>query len=453
VSALVDEPRKLWAHQALAVEKAKALFNPLDPQASGFALLMDPGVGKTGTAIHILRGQMNSHKRFLRTLILCPPIVRKNWVDELLLNSKIPRSKITILDGSGKHRLKTFLQKSLEPHIFISNFEALLMPDLYRALQVWQIEAFIADESHKLKSYSAKRSKLAERLANAGPVIPYKQILTGTPVLKDPMDLYQQFLILDGGRTLGGNFFAFRARFFRDRNAGMPKQSYFPRWETMTLAKDGYDALADLNQLIGPRSISVKKADCLDLPPLVRTTIKVPMSDEQARLYAEMKRDFITTINDKTCLATLAIVKGLRLQQICSGYIKTTDGEETTLEATPKMDALRELLETITPTGRVLVWACWRNNYEQIRQVCLSLGLGYVEIHGEVSEKDRDEAVRKIRFDPDTRVLIGHPGSGGIGLNLVEAQYSIFYSRIFPWSTQFRRKPETTEAEAIFGIK
>jgi SNF2 family DNA or RNA helicase len=28
-------------------------------------------------------------------------------------------------------------------------------------------------------------------------------------------------------------------------------------------------------------------------------------------------------------------------------------------------------------------------------------------------------------------VLIGHPGSGGIGLNLIEASYMIYYSRSF----------------------
>lgn len=435
----MSEPRELWAHQKQAVEKAKALFN-LDPQAAGYGLFFEPGAGKTGTAIHILRDQMNRQKQFLRTLVFAPPIVLPNWKDEFALNSKIPPSKIHILNGSGKQRVKKFHEKafvqklddgSRTPGIFVTNYESLLMKELYALFVLWQPEAIIFDEAHKLKSYNAKRSQLAERLANQGPVIPYKQILTGSPVLKDPMDLYQQFLILDGGRTLGGNFFAFRARFFRDRNAGMPKQSYFPKWEVMSWEKDQYDALKDLNQLLGPRSMSVKKADCLDLPPLVRTPIRVPMSVEQARLYAEMKRDFITTLDDKTCLATLAITKALRLQQIASGYIKSTEGEEVSLDSTPKMDALKELLESITPSGKVLVWAAWRNNYGQIRQVCESLGVGYVEVHGEVSEKKKQEAVVKLRTDPNTRVLIGHPGSGGIGINLVEAAYSIFYSRTF----------------------
>ncbi len=199
----------------------------------------------------------------------------------------------------------------------------------------------------------------------------------------------------------------------------------------MTLAKDGFDAASELNKVIGPRSMSVKKADCLDLPPFIRQVIKVQMSPEQARLYKEMKKDFITTMGDKTVLATLAITKALRLQQIASGYIKDVDGVETTLDATPKMEALKELLSEITPNAKVLVWAVWKNNYEQIRQVCRELKIKFVEIHGEVSETRKNAAVKAINLDPETRVLIGHPGSGGIGVNLIEASYSIFFSRTF----------------------
>ena len=54
---------------------------------------------------------------------------------------------------------------------------------------------------------------------------------------------------------------------------------------------------------------------------------------------------------------------------------------------------------------------------------------GFVEAHGEVSSHQKSEAVRLLNEDPKVRVFLGHPGSGGIGLNLTVAPYSIFYSR------------------------
>ncbi len=428
--------RKPWEHQLEALRRSAEL-NQFEPQDAGYGLFFEAGAGKSGTAINIWRRQCNTRKQFLRTLIFCPPIVITNWKDEYQMNSKVPASDIILLTGEGKRRVKTFTKEawteSNEPRgkIFVTNYEALLMDDLYKLFLKWQPQAMIFDESHRLKNPKAKRSKFAERLANGNSTIPYKQILSGSPVLKDAMDLFMQFLILDGGRTLGGNFYVFQARYFRDRNAGMQRDKYFPRWELMTLAKDGFDAASELNKVIGPRSMSVKKADCLDLPPFIRQVIKVQMSPEQARLYKEMKKDFITTMGDKTVLATLAITKALRLQQIASGYIKDVDGVETTLDATPKMEALKELLSEITPNAKVLVWAVWKNNYEQIRQVCRELKIKFVEIHGEVSETRKNAAVKAINLDPETRVLIGHPGSGGIGVNLIEASYSIFFSRTF----------------------
>lgn len=249
------------------------------------------------------------------------------------------------------------------------------------------------------------------------------------------MDLYHQFLVLDGGKTLGGNFFAFRARFFRDRNAGMPKQKYFPAWEVMSLEKDGFDAMAEIKRLIGPRSMHVTKADCLDLPPLVKKTIYVDMSPEQRRMYNEMKRDFVTMIEQrekdpKAVVAVLAITKALRLQQIASGYVKTNEDEEIDLESTPKMDALRDLLTELAPHGKVLIWAAWRNNYKQIGRVCDELGLKYVTLVGGMTDAARNAAVDALtRGDAD--VLVGNPASGGIGVNLIEAKFAIFYSQTF----------------------
>ncbi len=423
-----------WAHQKEAIERAR--------EVKHFALFFEPGTGKTGTTINILREKFNGARRLLRTLIFCPPLVVPNWRDEWKKHSDIDLKNVILLQGTGSKRLKTFLANSSSGKVFITNYESLLMRDLFEAFQTWKPEALVYDESHRLKSPQSKRSKLADTLSNPileggglDPNRPLCYLLSGSPVLNSPMDLFQQFLVLDGGKAFGRNYFAFCARYFRDCNSGMPKDRYFPRWEPMTLLRDGVDALSEINAIVAQNGMRVEKKDCLDLPPEVSVTLKVGMTPTQTRLYLEMKKDFVTYLGDQACVATLAIVKALRLLQITAGFLgvegQESDPTVVSLEATPKEEALEELLEELAPHSKVIVWAVWKENYGTIKRVCERLGLGFVEVHGGVSQGGKENAVKAFTLDQSIRVFIGHPGSGGIGINLTCAPYSIFYSRTF----------------------
>lgn len=435
---MIDFLVQPWKHQLEAIHRASGLDE--------FGLFFEMGAGKTMTAINIWRDKCNQKQRFFRTLILCPPIVVKNWQDEFLKNSKVPQSKIVLLTGAGRERLKKFLKNAYDAQgvpkgcIFVTNYESLLMDELFQAMQAWQVEYLILDESHKCKDQKAERTKLASRLANGVrdnktkdwkyfPVL-YRNILSGSPVLNTPMDLFSQFVILDGGATFGSNFFAFRATYFVDRNAGMPKNKYFPNW----VIREG--ALEEINKKIQGKSMRVEKKDCLDLPPLVKQTLKLGMTPEQAQAYATMKADFLAFIKDSkgqdhTAAATMALTKALRLQQITSGFVKSVEGKEISFGKTPKMAALEELLAELTPHSKVIVWSVWKENYAQIRAVCEKLGVHYVEVNGETPANKRFDLVEEFNSDPKCRVFSGHPGSGGIGINLVVAKYCIFYSRTF----------------------
>lgn len=431
-----------WKHQLEAIERASLLDH--------YALLFEMGAGKTGTAINILRDKFNSHRRVLRTLVFCPPIVVPNWRDEWAKHSRLDPSKVVLLRGSGRERLKKFLEKAYSPEglpqgvVFVTNYESLLMPDLLLAFQEWSAECVVLDESHKCKDIQAKRTKLAHKLINGVfkkngeclvPPIRYRYILTGTPVLNSPMDIFSQFLLLDNGRTFGKNFFAFRAQYFEDENAAWKgRQKYFPKW---VIRPGMLEVMNAKIKLIGMR---VKKDDCLDLPPLIRQKIAVGMTTEQSRMYQEMKRDFVTFLKDKAFTASLAITKALRLQQIASGFCTSHDGHIISLGLTPRQEALKELLSEITPHSKVLVWAVWRENYAQIRQVCDEIGVGYVEVHGGISDRQKHENVDLFKTEDRVRVFIGHPGSGGIGINLVNAPYAVFFSRSF--SLEFDKQAE-----------
>lgn len=418
------EVRDLWQHQKDAVKIAKDL--------DYYALLFEPGCGKSATAVNMIRDKYKLHGILLPTLIICPPVVISNWKNEFLMWSKIKADKILPLVGTGKERAA--LLRNCSPNtIAITNYESLNMPDLLEEMKRFlrqQPSCLLLDESHKVKDITAKRTKRAIELAD---IATYRYILTGTPILNDLMDIFSQFRILDRGQRFGSNFFTFRARYFEDKNRAMPASKYFPMWAPIK----GADK--KIKELMAPVSMHVEKSSCLSLPPMVKKTITVEMGKEQARMYEQMRRDLVATIQtegsgERHSIAELAITKALRLQQIVSGHIRVDgingeDDKTIQIKDNPRKTALTQLLEDLAPYHKILVWSVFRSNYDDIRDACVSLDLEYAELHGQIN--DRDAQITRFNTDPKCRVLIGHPGSGGIGVNLVAASYSIFYSRSF----------------------
>lgn len=412
---------QLWKHQILAIQKSEGMDH--------YGLFFEPGVGKTATTIHMLRQRMNAHKKLLPVLVLCPPVVIENWKQEFLMHSKIPDSRIHCLTGPGEKRFKTLQANPGE--IFITNYEALLMEPVFKELvKLLSLPhaALVCDEIHRCKDTTAKRTKRTIQLAD---IAHYRFGLTGTPVLNSLMDVFSQMRIIDRGASLGNNFFSFRAKYFYDKNRGMSREKYFPDWRPLPHAEK------EIRHSLERNGMYASKSDCLDLPPLVKKVIHVELSPEQKRLYKEMKKDLIATISDDggthVSIAELAITKALRLQQIVSGHLRVeqNDGEARTITIrdNPRKTALKELLSDITVCSKVLVWSVFKDNYEDIRDVCESLRIRFVEVHGEVF--DKKSAVDSFNNDPEVRVLIGHPGSGGIGINLTSSNVSIYYSRNF----------------------
>ena len=302
------------------------------------------------------------------------------------------------------------------------------MNDLYRLLLKWSPDILVCDESHVLKNPESVRARKVSVLADQAKHV---YLLTGTPVLNNAMDLFMQFKILDGGETFGRNFYAYRATYFEDENYRFKgKQSYFPKWG---IRKEAYQAIQNK---IKEKSLRVLKKDCLDLPPLIRQNVYTELSMQQIKAYREMMTNFITFIENKSGLpaavvAQLAVTKALRLQQIVSGFVKDDEGKVHRLDA-PRAKVLEGLLSDLATDNKVIVWACFRENYAMIAEVCTKLGYEYREIHGDSgTHKERFQAMDDFRKDPKVRVMIANQGAAGVGVNLVEASYAIYYSKNF----------------------
>lgn len=410
---------ELWEHQREALRRAAG--------KKSYALFFEQGCGKTATAIHMYRQKCEEAGRQLRSFVFCPPIVVSNWLNE------IPRYMVgaekgtaVALVGSGVERETTVrfaLQGRINPSIFVTNYEALQMKKLVSLITEWKPDMLILDESHKVKDPSSKRTKVLTELAKD---IPYKILMSGTPFPNSLFDVFAQYRILDGGETFGENFFRFRDEFFVNLNANASRRISYPNWQPKKGAEE------EIQKRIAPSAMRVTKLECLTLPPLVRQYVDVVLSGEQRKVYEQFQRTGVARIDDsKVASADLAITKALRLQQVASGFLQLDDG--TTHKFVPNVRAtvLSELIESLPLRSKFIIWAVYRENYEDIRRVLRNHGLQYVELTGETPSGLRSELAEKFRRDDNVRALIGNPVAAGIGINLVEAEYAIFYSRSF----------------------
>lgn len=415
MSELVPFKIQPWKHQVQGIERALSQRD--------FAFFYDMGTGKTATTINTVRNLYKKNGRVMRTLILCPVVVCENWRREFYAHSQVGHL-IKVLHGPQKKRIEDFkMGISTKPqHIFTTNYEALQMKELTQLILNWKPEILICDESQRLKNHESQRAKMAYLIARN---TEHNYILSGSPILNSPMDIFMQYKIMDRGATFGDNFFIFRHRYFIDENAGMPQQRYFPDWQIRD------ELINPLNDAIYSKAMRVMKKDCLDLPDLVRVEVPVDLSSEQARLYKEMKNDFITFLESDSVTAQVAIVKALRLQQIVTGYIKTDMGQEIQLKENPRLKALEDILEDIPSTEKVIIWATFHENYRQISGLLEKMKINFVELHGGVKGSERQKNIDAFQKDPETRVMLANQAAGGVGVNLTAASYSIFYSRNF----------------------
>lgn len=396
--------------------------------------------GKTPALINILRQRYSDRGALENTLILAPVIVLKQWKKEFERFSKIPQGAIEVLDGTVAKRLKK-LAELKGPRIVITNYDIFQNKDVVLAFKKWGPKFLVCDEAHTLKNYKSKRAKGIAEIAD---LCEHRYLLSGTPVLNNAMDLFMQFRILDGylgsKSTFGKNFFSFRHEYFEDQNSMWAgKQGYFPKYIPRATA------YKRLTQKIDEKTLRVLKKDVLkDLPPMVEEEALVELGVEQQKLYNEMKKNFVAfvkdslKIEDRAVVARLAVTKALRLQEILSGYAKIEDGEVYRIKENPRIEKLKELLTTIDSTHKIIIWAIFKENYAQIREVCDELGLKYTEIHGDIPNKEKFKNVDYFNNDPECRILIGNPASGGVGVNLIAASYSIYYTRSFKLSDELQ---------------
>jgi SNF2 family DNA or RNA helicase len=411
---------KPFAHQAAYLERFWK--KPVS------ALFADMGSGKSFMVINNVamlydRGAINA------ALIVAPKGVYRNWVD-----TEIPKH----MPGHVVYRMATWFASPKKAEA--AKLDALFEVSEDLKILVMNIEAFSTskgtafaqrflfghtalmaiDESTTIKTPGSKRSKNTEKI---GKLARFRRIMTGSPVTKSPMDLYQQCAFLSEECLNSPSYYSFQNRYAVTVERRLPTHSF--------KQIVGYQRLDELKGLLDEFSFRIKKEDCLDLPPKLYVKREVDLTDEQIRAYNQMKEMALALFSEGMMTTVNALTQLMRLHQIACGHVKLDDG--TVLPLPNKR--VEELLSVVEETdGKIIIWATYRHDIEAIK-LALQKEYGMESVGTYYGETDSDERQRVVAEfqDPDSklRFFIGNPSTGGYGLTLTEANVVIYYSNSF----------------------
>ena len=410
--------KKPYAHQLTALEKS---WN-----RDTFAYFMEMGTGKTKVLIDNL-AMLYDKGRVNGALIVAPKGVVGTWYNQEL-PAHLPDhiENVTVLWQSNinkkqKENLKQFhnQENSHKLHILIMNVEAFSTEKGYSwALSFLNCHKGLMaiDESTTIKNPKAKRTKHILNLSNKAD---YRRIMTGSPVTKNPLDLYAQGQFLDIHHLGHDSYYSFRNRYALMKSANISGRS-------INLVV-GYQNLSELSDKLKPFSYRVLKEDCLDLPDKVYMKREIQLTPEQQKLYKQMRQEALATLNGKTVTTMTALTQLMRLHQITCGHFSADDGSIQEV----KNNRLSELLDVLDEIeGKAIIWAHYQHDVKNIFKILEDkYGPGsVVHYYGKTLPEQRDYAIKNFKTNDKVRFFVGTPQTGGYGITLVQANTVIYYS-------------------------
>jgi hypothetical protein len=421
-------------HQRRALDKGYSLRS--------FAIFMDTQTGKSKTAIdlcaaHRMEGGLTA------IMILVKLSLRKNWLHQFNLHCPLPFD-FYMPFSDDERGFRRWLDQPHDLKVMAVGWESLSagrMFDFTKRFMMQPKVGVIGDETTYIAGHKAIRSKRAVEL---GGQAEYRYALTGTPILEGPLNLFMQFEYLDPNVIGIGDFYAFRNRYavmggYRDPKTGRPMQIV------------GYQNLEELSETVAPFTFQAFKSEVTKLPPKRYEERTVVLSKAQRALYDKIKKDgaFMPKGAKEEVVLKNVLGVALRLHQVAGGYavkpriVRKFTREGEAIEKTvwdpvevvaplenPKVIEIMETIEEMGKSRQGLIWCVYLPEIGAMRLALMHMGLTFGELHGGISEPDRQPNVDRFERG-DYQFILGNASTGGMGYTMMASQVNMFYSNTF----------------------
>lgn len=384
-----------------------------------FVLGDEQGLGKTKQALDIAVARKHKMRH---CLIVCGVNNLKwNWYKEVeihtnekahILGSRVNRKGKTVI-GSSAERLAD-LKQIHDEYFLITNIETLrdksIQSQIKKMCSDGIIGMTIIDEIHKCKNSQSKQGKAIHCCCSY-----YRLALTGTPLMNNPVDLYNVLKWLEVENH--------SLTYFKNLYCEM---GGFGGYEII-----GYKNLDHLENSLNKNMLRRRKEEVLDLPPKIYTDELLDLDSSQDKLYRDVTNQIIEDI-DRIMLLPNPLTELIRLRQVTSNPNILTSKNITNV----KYDRILDILESTT--DKVIIFSNWTKVINPLYIKLSSLGYNPALVTGE--SKDPILEMNKFQSDNTCKVILGTTPALGTGYTLTAANTVIFIDE--PWSKAIKDQAE-----------
>jgi SNF2 family DNA or RNA helicase len=361
----------------------------------------DIGTGKSLVALKVFEALWKAKKVARCLIVATPRIMEHTWPDEI---AKWTKFKYSVLHGGP---VKIAKAMDVDVPIYLTTYDTFVKILESDALYD-DVTMVIFDESHKLKSPSAKRFKTVKKHIKR---FEYRLLMTGSPMPKSLEDLWSQSYLLDEGERLGKYISHFRNRWFQRSWDGFG-------WDPRPGVKDEiFEALSGLML----RREATKEAG---IPEVTVNDLRITLPPKARKVYAELHEELITRVASKEVMVFNAGAAAMKVRQVCNGFVYDADHNALAVH-TAKSDALADLIEGLDGAPLLVAYSFKEDarTLEEVHGIPCLTGLTGRQAKNMIASWNRGEM-------PGMAI---HPDSAGEGLNLqFGGHHMCWYS--LPWN-------------------
>ena len=378
------------------------------------------GVGKTVQAI----GLSSLYQKDWPVLVICPSSLKFAWRDEITmwLSEILDKEDIQVIKHS-----KDVFKKNKKYYVISYDLSVRMIDKIIEK----KFNYIISDEAHYLKSRQAKRTLcLTPILQRAKRCV----LLTGTPILAKPMEIYSLLHILRPDKFKSFKDFGTR---YCD-----PKILRFG-----VIDWSGSSNSRELNCILNRLMIRRLKKDVLNqLPPKKRQKIEISTDSKIIKrlkmMMEKSSKKFESLLGTHIELDKLGInVDDLKTEkekenEDNSDKKEKNDEEDSILNkfskayimtGEAKLPGIKDYVNYLVDNScKFLIFAHHAEVLDAIEDVIITDKIGYIRIDGKVPVEKRQELVNKFQTDEECLVAILSITACATGLTLTKASTVVF---------------------------
>jgi hypothetical protein len=341
----------------------------------------------------------------VRKVLIMSPLstLERVWGDEIFKN--LLHRQFVVMTGAASRRHKLLAQ---DVDFYIINHEGfpVIGDECYE-----MFDLVIVDEAAVYRNPSSKRFKYFYRWLQSNPDTRL-WLMTGTPTPESPINAWTLARLVSSPNCTSSY-----TRFREQVMVKIGQWKWVPRPEAVDIVKN----------ILQP-AVRFTRDECLDMPETVVQTRHVDLSPTQQQHYKAMLKSLITQVaGEGQITAVNEAVKLMKLLQIVCGVAYGDGGEIIELDATPRVNLVREVIEEAGE--KVIVFVPLTGTLHML-QAALSKHWTVAVVHGDTPVKQRDQIFHDFQNTENPRVLIAHPGCMAHGLTLTAANTIVWYGPV-----------------------